>query len=194
MRALQRSLPRVSLVTPAALLGGSSVPDLVEVPARSVVAIDGAGGPERDSFEKAATTLRWVTAALQLARAARGRGFLAGPRETLWWVSPPPRGALVAPRETWRWRVRIAVPDDVTEQEVAAAIASAAGEPPPQVKLEHLGPELMGRVLHDGPLEDAPRSFASLRNLVEAHGLVAPSHFLQVRLDSHRTMLLVDLL
>jgi hypothetical protein len=184
------------ITMPPVLTTGNLVPDVVEVPARTVLAIDGGGGPDGEPFARALAALRAVGGALQVQRGALDSRFALGPLEVRWSLGPPG-----APRETWRWRQRLAIPDDVNAVEVVAAAdrsrgARAAGVEIERVWLEHVPAGPMARVLLAGPAGDAAkrRSFAGLRAVAERRGALAASHHLEVRLDDSKILLFVDLL
>jgi len=79
-------------VSPPAILHragrATTTPDVVEVPARSAVAIDGAGPPEDPGFQRAVGALYGVAYGLKFARKPGGRDFKIGLH----------RGALVGAR------------------------------------------------------------------------------------------------
>ncbi len=152
---------------PQVLLAATPAPELVAVPARAAVALDGAGPPEGPAFPRAIGALYGVGYGLKFARKARGADFKIGPLEGLWWAEGAP-GTLQAPRETWRWRLRIAVPDDVSEAELSAVVEAAAArkggrlEGSPEVRrvaLERIPAARVARILHVGRYADEPASF-----------------------------------
>jgi hypothetical protein len=156
----------------------------VEVPARTVLAIDGERGPEQEAFGRSIGALYGVAYTLKFTRKkAKASGdFKIGPLEGRWWAEGAPAGGdfEVAPRETWRWRLRIGVPADVTAREVKAAIEAATakkggrleGSPEARrVALERVPRARMGRLLHVGPYAEEPASFARIRGALAAAGL-----------------------
>lgn len=182
-------------VMPAVLARGAVAPDIVQVPARSALAIDGAGSRDGDDFRRATAALHAVTSALKLARRAAGANFRSGPLEACWWLEAHGDDFLPATHDAWRWRLRLAVPGDVLELEVAAAVRAAAARrriTPPvratagRVYLEQVPPELMGRILHVGAYAEAARSFKALRQRVERHGVAGAQRHLEVYLDDPR--------
>lgn len=180
---------------PAVLLEATTTPDIVEVPARSAVAIDGAGPPDEPDFERAVAALYGVAYGLKFARKASGRDFKVGPLEGRWWAEGAPEGVLQAPRDTWRWRMRIALPDDVVEAEVAtvvgAAVAKKGGklEASPEalrVALERIPGARVGRILHVGPYSTEPASFARMGEALAAAGLRRAHPHVEVYLSDPR--------
>jgi hypothetical protein len=168
------------LPVPEVLLEAKRAADVVRVPARRAVAIEGAGSPDAPEFLGAIGALYGVAYGLKFARKPKGGDFKIGPLEGRWWAEGAPEGVFQAPRETWRWRVRIAVPSAVTPAQVTA-VAKVAGQKKggklygsevlQRVFLERIPAARMGRILHVGPYSEEPASFEKMRAAVEAAGL-----------------------
>jgi hypothetical protein len=137
-----------------------------------------------------------VAYSLKFTRKPAGGDFKIGPLEGRWWAE----GALAAgvpPRETWRWRLRLGVPDDVTDHEVADVIQAATmkkggklegSADARRVALERIPAATMGRVLHVGPYADEPASFGKIRAALGAAGRSGGDAHLEVYLsDPGRT-------
>ena len=183
------------LPVPAVLLGATTTPDVVEVPARSAVAIDGAGPPDDPGFQAAMGALYGVAYGLKFARKPGGRDFRIGPLEGRWWAEGAPEGILLAPRDTWRWRLRIAVPDDVVEADVAAVVRAAVAkkggklegsEEARRVALERIPATRAGRILHVGPYATEPESFARMGEALAAAGLRRARPHVEIYLSDPR--------
>jgi hypothetical protein len=184
------------LPVPDCLVAATEEPAVVDVPARAAVSIDGAGPPDDPAFGRSLGALYGAAYGLKFARKASGATFRIGPLEGRWWAEGAPEG-LGAPRETWRWRLRIGVPDDVTEGELArvvsAAVAREGGklegsEEARRVRVERIAAARLGRILHVGPYSEEPRSFERLDAAVAAAGLrPAPSHLEIYLSDPRRT-------
>ena len=94
------SRPHLYLET-AVLLDAGPEADVVVVPSRTVVAIDGAGGPGDAAFQRCLAALYGAAYGLKFARKAKGGDFKVGPLEGRWWAEgvsddlagPPPRDA-----------------------------------------------------------------------------------------------------
>ncbi len=102
---------------------------------------------------------------------------------------------LQAPRETWRWRLRIAVPDDVDEAELAAVIQAAVtrkggkvegSQEAQRVALERIPAARVARVLHVGPYADEPASFARVDDSLRAAGLRRARPHVEIYLSDPR--------
>lgn len=204
-------VPRLPM--PEALCQASAAADLVEIPARTAVSIDGAGGPEQEAFGRSIGALHGVAYGLKFSRKPAGQDFKIGPLEGRWWAEGA-RGTearlAVAPRETWRWRLRLAVPDDVSDAELAATIRAATSKKggklegsaeAARIRLERIPARAMGRVLHVGPYADEPASFEKIRAALAVAGRTGGQAHLEVYLsdpgrtrpEKLRTVLLLEL-
>jgi hypothetical protein len=183
---------------PELLLDARTEPDVVTIPARKVLAYEGRGAPEGEAFQKAFGALYGVGYTLKFARKASGHGeFKIGPVEGRWWSIEAGTDGAPPPRESWCWRLRLAVPDDVSEAEVAASIRAATSKKggklsgsaeAQRVTLEHVGAQRVGRALQVGPYADEPRTFAAIARALATAGLEpAPSHVEIYLSDPRRT-------
>ena len=77
---------------PGALTAGSLTADVVRVPARSVLAIDGKGAPESPGFQSAVQALYRVAYTLKFALKREDRDFKVGALEGRWWAAEPAPG------------------------------------------------------------------------------------------------------
>lgn len=183
------------LPMPEALYAAGPAAGLVVVPARAAIRIDGAGGPEGQAFPRAIGAIYGIAYTLKFARKAAGKDFKIGPLEGRWWAEGVKGSIGVAPRESWRWRLRMAVPDDVTEGEVAGAIRTATikrggklegSAEAARVALERIPAQAMGRVLHVGPYADEQASFEKIRAVLGASGRASGDAHLEVYLSDPR--------
>ena len=178
---------------PSQLLDATSCADVITIPARKVLAIEGAGAPEGESFQKAVGALYGVAYTLKFARKkAGGSEFKIGPLEGRWWAALEGTVFVQAPRDTWRWRLRLAMPDDVSEGEVAAAIAAATHKKGGKlegsaeaktVSLERVPAQRVGRALHVGPYAEEGRTFNVIDQALADAGVKPACSHLEVYLD-----------
>lgn len=181
---------------PAVLRAARVAADVVTVPARVVVSLEGTDAPGQEQLQRSIGALYRVTYSLKVARKRQGRSdFEIGPLEACWWADDSEVAFLAIPREGWRWRLRLAVPDDVAASEVFAAISAALtenggkleGSPEAaRVELEHIPPSICGRILHVGPYVDEAASFSKIRNALEREGRVAGEGHVEIYLDDPR--------
>jgi hypothetical protein len=183
---------------PSQLLDATTHADVVMVPARKVLAIEGEGAPAGELFQKAVGALYGVAYTLKFARKkAGGAEFKIGPLEGRWWAALEGTAFMKAPRDTWRWRLRMAMPDDVTKAEVADAIAAATHKKGGKlegsaeattVSLERVPAQRVGRALHIGPFAEEGRTFDAIDRALADEGVKPAFSHLEVYLgDPRRT-------
>jgi hypothetical protein len=181
---------------PDVLLKATPIADIVAVPARSVVAIEGQGAPGGEAFQRSVGALYGVTYTLKFSRKRAGKGdFKVGALEACWWAGGGEVAFGETPREQWRWRLRLAVPEDVGAKEVSAAIAAAVGKKggkleasceAARVRLERVAAGRWGRVLHVGPYTEEGPSIAKVVALIESAGGAAGPDHVEIYLNDPR--------
>jgi hypothetical protein len=181
---------------PPVLWDATTTADVVTVPARKVLALDGQGAPEGQAFQSSVGAVYGVAYTLKFARKHAGRGeFKIGPLEARWWTDEPGRCLVDTPRHTWRWQLRMALPRDVRAAELARTIADAThkrggklegSSEAARVALASLPAERFGRVLHIGPYATEGESFARIAKVMEEAGLMARNAHVEVYLSDPR--------
>ena len=198
MKKIAKGSPTNGSPIPPELATATRTADVVSVPHRRCLAIDGVGSPQAAAFREAVEALYGVSYALKFARKKTGEGdFKVGPLEGHWSAAPSWRGEGRPPPEDWRWRLRIGVPPDVTAEDVerikSAVVAKKGGKLQgsavvPRVFLESIPDQRLGRVLHVGPYAEEEKSFALISAALERAGLKpAPTHIEVYRKDPQRT-------
>jgi hypothetical protein len=118
-RTEARASVKTASPVPKELLTASRKPDVVSVPKRQCLAVDGAGSPASAAFQDALGAVFGVAYALKFARKKDGAGdFKIGPVEGRWSAAGEPAAKGRPSPEQWRWRLRIGVPLDVKKTEV----------------------------------------------------------------------------
>jgi hypothetical protein len=184
---------------PRAMVNATQTADIVTVPHRRCLAIDGAGSPREHAFQEAVGTLFGIAYALKFARKRAGKSdFKIGPLEGHWSAEDAMGQGEGAPApEHWRWRLRIGVPEDATREDLMrlerAVVSKKGGKLQanrvvPHVFLESVPAQRLGRILHVGPYADEPASFARIASALERAGLTpAPTHIEVYRADPRKT-------
>jgi hypothetical protein len=155
-------------------------PELVEVPSSHYLMVDGTGDPSTAAaFQEALQALYGVAYTLKFGlRKQIGREFRVRPPEALFWdaaaAGPDPQAAL-SNKEGWQWTLMIGLPDFVTADQVAAAVAtlrrkhkSAALE---LLRFAEFGEGACAQVLHVGPYAAEAPTIALLHAFVRERGL-----------------------
>ncbi|MHA6631721.1 GyrI-like domain-containing protein [Pseudonocardia sichuanensis] len=135
-------------------------PELLDLPARDVLTVDGTGAPEMPAFTAAVRALFAVRAAL----GSRDDVPLEGSYSQ---DGDPLRFDLDAP-DGWHWRLLVPAPPHATPEAVATA-AARFGAP---VHLRRPQGQRVARLLHRGPYADEGPTLAALYAFVERAGLV----------------------
>src|SRR5256885_1588819 len=90
---------------PEVLLKARLDADVVTVPSRAVLSIEGRGAPDGEAFQRSVGALYGVAYTLKFARKRDGKGdFKVGALEGSWGIDGPESAFLTTPREEWRWR------------------------------------------------------------------------------------------
>ena len=189
--------PRPESATPNELLKAKAKPDIVEVPARKVIARFGAGGPALEAFSRAVGALYGVAYTMKFARKETGGAdHKVGVLEGEWSAEGADLSLHEVPDpDTWRWRIQLAVPDDTTTQELRAAIEAATtrrggklkgSDEATRVELVSKSARRFGRILHKGPFATEPGSFEKIGTLLKENGLTREPWHVEVYLSDPR--------
>lgn len=185
--------------TPTELIKAKQKPDLVKVPARTVLALDGEGGPEELGFASAIGALYGVSYALKFSRKKAGQpDFKVGVLEGEWRAKAEDRPILEVPaRSDWRWRVQMAVPPDLTKKELKAVVDAVttkrggkleSSDEAKRIQILKVKGARFARILHVGPYADEPDSFDKIDELLTYEGLSREPWHVEVYLsDPSRT-------
>jgi hypothetical protein len=93
--------------TPRELANATQAADIVTVPKRRCLAIDGAGSPKEPAFEQAIGALYGTAYTLKFARKKAGKSdFKVAPLEGRWWADTASESSGRPAPEQWRWRLR----------------------------------------------------------------------------------------
>lgn len=104
----------------------------VQVPRRTILAVDGAGNPNSTPlYPEALAALYGIAYTLKFARKKAGQDtFKVAPLEGLWWSEDYSAFAVNSDKDAWNWTMLIPVPDFVTATEFADAQAAVAKKHP----------------------------------------------------------------
>jgi hypothetical protein len=133
-------------------------PALVTVPARVVLAVDGAGAPEDSPFAAAVRALFAVRAALGAGEDVALEGSYAQDGDPLRFDLDAPAG--------WHWRLLVPAPTGAD----AAAVGAATARFGAPVHLRAVRPLLVAQLLHRGRYVDEAPSLAALAAFVVEQG------------------------
>jgi hypothetical protein len=140
-----------------------SRPELAELPASTVLAIDGEGAPDGPAF----------VAAVEALYAELGHDR---PLQGTWWSGDDRHTFVLDRPQDWRWILAVPTADD------AAAPSEHTG-----VRLERRPAERVARLIHHGSYEDEGPSLAALYAFVAEQGLSPAGAHTETYLTDPRT-------
>lgn len=146
-------------------------PVLVDLPEAAYLVVDGAGSPDGPAFQEAVRTLYSVAYGVKMDLKAKGKDFKVPTFGGSWWIGEP--GAEL-PRNQWRWRLTMMMPDFVTEDDVAEARQRFAAKnhlPGPAVSLQRLAFGRCVQAMHIGPYATEPETIRRMEALMTERGL-----------------------
>jgi hypothetical protein len=152
---------------------GSTTPDLIDLPARDLLVVDGEGGPDEPGFDAAIRALYAVRTAL----GARDDVPLEG---TYQQGDDPLRFDLARP-DGWRWWLAVPAPAAAT----AGAVEAARGDTP--VELRTAPAQRVARLVHVGPYAEEGPSLARLYAFVADAGLTPAGPHTEIYLNDPST-------
>lgn len=152
--------------------------EVVELPERHYLMVDGAGDPNTaPEYAAALEALYPVAYKVKFASKQQlGRDYVVPPLEGLWWADDMETFTGSRDATQWRWTMMILVPEWVDPTLVAGAIAAvAAGDPPAKLAEVRFAPIAEGRcvqTLHLGPYSDEGPVLARMHHeFIPAQGL-----------------------
>jgi hypothetical protein len=158
-----------------------TTPALVKLGPVKYLAVSGSGSPESEGFQGGIGAIYAVAYTLKFLKKAEGQDYKVSTLEALWWFgdeepkSASPAEFEAAPRESWRWKVLVMVPDFIGKADVERAKKGVlAKRPQPAVAgvgLERINEGRVAQILHVGPYADEPASIAKMRELAAGQGL-----------------------
>ena len=131
----------------------------LEIPEHRFVMVDGGGPPAPEAFAARFPALYAFAYGLRFALKARGIEHKVGPSEGLWWTTDgvTDLDAVFTPgeRSTWRWTLMIALPEEPTDEELAARLEDARLRVVPEIaaslRVEVFAEGPAAQVMHIGP-------------------------------------------
>ena len=165
-------------------------PDTVYVPDGKFLCILGKGDPNGEEYQEAIGALYSWAYTLKFHYKVLDMDFKVMPLEGLWWIKD---GTFdmndPAPREDWRWRAFIRVPDYVTEEamhELVPELSEKKGEKVYDVSLWDYHEGISAQVLHIGPYSEEAPTINVLHQWVEDKGYRLRGHHHEIYLSDPR--------
>jgi hypothetical protein len=140
--------------------------------------VDGDGPPGEATFGARMPGLYTTAYDLRFALKRRGVERRVGMLEGLYWTSNAATDLdeILGPeRGTWRWTLLIALPDEATDDELAAALAKGRAKVAPEIaanlRIEVFAEGAVAQVLHLGPYASERPTIEALHAAILAAGL-----------------------
>ena len=152
---------------------GAKGPVLLSLPPLTVLAIEGEGAPESESFQQAVQAMYTCAYTLKFnAKKALGVDYPVMPLEGLW------RNAAggdfqVEQREAWGWTLLIVVPDLVTEELIESQRERCVQKAPAaaRVSVRRFAEGQAVQILHVGPFSTEPATIERMHEFIRERGL-----------------------
>ena len=159
---------------------------IVTVPNRECLAIDGLSEPGGTEFQAAMGALYTTAYSLHFLLRERGIDAPIPPAEALWerrdGASAWADGEIAFDPTAWRWTLFMGLPEEATDDDVAAALAVARRKRP-SAALANLHPMslcegVVVEAMHVGPYDAEPETIAKMMEVAAAAGLMphGPHH------------------
>lgn len=144
--------------------------EIVEVPDRRVLAVDGAGDPEGPVFAKAVQSLYSVAYGAKFALKKEGiKTGKVNALEALWSGLNDFEKLPESDRSSWRWTALIEIPDEVTDDVVRSVTTMKPTPSPVEIRVLREGECV--QALHVGPYAEEPRTLRKMRTYMTDHAL-----------------------
>ena len=143
---------------------------IVDVPPLQYLMVDGHGDPNTArEYADAIAALYPIAYKLKFAsKQGLGRDYVVMPLEAQWWASDMAAFTTERDKSQWDWAAMIMVPDWITREMFAGAIAKVAAKDKPasldKVRLETLHEGLCVQTLHLGSYDDEAGVLAELHH------------------------------
>ena len=150
-------------------------PEVVEFDEAQFLTIEGKGAPGGKEFTAKVEALYPLAYGVKKICKKQDKDFGVPKLEGLWWVESD-KPALEVPREEWKWKLLIRMPEFVTSEYVEKikpeVIKKKNIELVNEIKFEKITEGKCVQVLHIGPYSTEPESLAKMKKLMEENNLI----------------------
>ncbi len=169
--------------------------EIVDVPERWYLMIDGHGDPNSEVAADAIAALYPVAYAMKFASARElDRDYVVPPLEALWWADDMDSFTSARDKSRWDWTMMLLIPDWIDEQRFVAAVSAASAKKDAAARIGDVRRESLteGRcvqTLHIGSYDDETDTLAELHErFIPGQGLRMTGRHHEVYLgDPRRT-------
>lgn len=164
----------------------------VDLPPCPCLMVDGTGAPGGPEYVAALGALYPAAYAVKfLSKQDLGRDYVVPPLEGLWWADDHAAYTQPDRRDEWRWTLLLVLPDWITRDHVATALARQAAKKPAlelgRVRMDVLREGRCLQHLHLGPFAAEAAKLAQLHHeIMPGRGLTFAGHHHEVYLSDPR--------
>ena len=158
-----------------------TTPEIVEIEEGRFLTIEGKGSPDGDEFQAKVNALYSLAYGVKNICKREGKDFVVPKLEGLWWVESD-KPALEVPREEWRWKLLIRMPEFVTyeivEKSRKEVIKKKNIELVKEIRFEKMKEGKCVQILHIGPYSTESESIEKMKKFMEDRNLIenGPHH------------------
>ena len=164
-------------------------PEVAEFGEISFLTIEGKGEPGGKDFTSKVEALYPLAYGVKNICKKQGKDFGVPKLEGLWWVESN-RPALEVPREEWRQKLLIRMPDfvisEIVEKAKEEVFKKKKIELVKEIKFEKMKEGKCVQILHIGPYSTEPESLAKIRKLMEEENFVENGFHHEIYLSDPR--------
>ena len=168
-------------------------PEFVEFKDVQFLTILGKGEPGGDEFSSKVEAMYSLAYGVKNICKKQERDFTVPKLEGLWWVESN-MPALEVPREEWRWKLLIRIPDfvslDTVEKAKEDVFKKKGIELIKEIKLEEINEGKCVQVLHIGPYSTEPETIEKMRDFMNKNDLVENGLHHEIYLSDPRKVML----
>lgn len=152
-----------------------TTPEVGEYSEAQFLTIEGEGAPGGNEFTAKVEALYFLSYSVKNDCKKQGNDFGVPKLEHLWRVESD-KPALEVPREKWRWKLLIRMPEFVTSEiveKVKAEVIKKKGiELIKEIKFERITEGKCIQIMHVGPYSTEPESLSKMRKLMEEKNFI----------------------
>ena len=169
-----------------------TTPEIVEFYEAQFLTIEGKGSPGSKEFTAKVEALYSLAYGVKNVCKNQGKDFGVPKLEGLWWIESN-RPALEVPREEWRWKLLIRMPEFVTSEIVEKVkeevFKKKVLELIKEIKFEKITEGKCVQILHIGPYSTEPESLSKMRKLMKEKNLIENGLHHEIYLSDPRRVL-----
>ena len=168
-------------------------PRLIDVPAVRYLCYQGAGDPNTSTdFRDGIGVLYGLAYTIKFAVKETGRDFTVMPLEAQWWSDDPEERFTGEKKDTWKWKVMIAVPDFVDDrmfEDAQRTLRKKKNAPGlDRANVEEITDGISAQILYIGPYSDEGPSIKALHRWIGEQGYRLRGHHREIYLsDPNKT-------